>query len=63
MKSGKRHITEGMELAKKKKIWKHEEKDKYKYLGILKTGTIKQAEMKEKIKKEYLRRRKNKLET
>ena len=31
------------------------EKEKYKYLGILEVDTIKQVEMKEKIKKEYLR--------
>ena len=33
-----------------------EEKETYKYLGIIEVDTIKQAEMKEKIKKEYFRR-------
>ena len=32
------------------------EKETYKYLGILEADTIKQAEMKEKMKKDYLRR-------
>ena len=31
------------------------EKENYKYLGILKADTIKQVEMKEKLRKEYLR--------
>ena len=35
----------------------------YKYLGILEAYTIKQVEMKEKIRKEYLRRTKKLLET
>ena len=39
------------------------EKKTYKYLGILETNTIKQVEMKEKIKKEYFRRIRNLLET
>ena len=32
------------------------EKETYKYLGIFEADTIKQVEMKEKIKKEYLKR-------
>ena len=35
----------------------------YKYLGILEADTIKQVEMKEKIKKEYFRRTRKLLET
>ena len=35
----------------------------YKYLGILEADTIKQAEMKEKIQKEYLRRTRKLFET
>ena len=35
------------------------EKKNYKYLGILKTDTIKQVAMKEKIRKVYLRRAEN----
>ena len=34
-----------------------------KYLGILETDTIKQAEMKDKIQKEYLRKTRKQLET
>ena len=55
MKSGKRHLTDGMELPSQDKIRTLGKKETYKYLGILKTDTIKQVEMKEKIKKEYLR--------
>ena len=39
------------------------EKEIYKYLGILETDTIKQVEMKEKIKKEHLTRTRKLLET
>ena len=53
MKSGKRHLTDGMELLNKEKIRTPGEKETYKYLGILEAGTIKQVKMKEKIKKEY----------
>ena len=56
MKSGKRHMIEEIELPNKEKIRKLGEKETYQYLGILETNTIKQVEMKEKIKKEYLRR-------
>ena len=51
-KSGKRHMTEGFELPNQVVIG---EKETYKYLGILEVDTIKQVEMKEKIKNEYLR--------
>ena len=64
MKSGKRHLTDGMELPnQKKKIRILREKETYIYLGILEADTIKQAEMEEKIKKEYLRRTRKLLET
>ena len=39
------------------------EKEIYVYLGILEDDTIKQEEMKEKIKKEYLRRNRKLFET
>ena len=55
MKSGKRHMTDGMELPNKDKIKTLTENEIYKYLGILEADTIKQAEMKRKIQKEYLR--------
>ena len=58
MKSGKRHLTDGMKQPNKDKIKTLAENETYKYLGILEADTIKQAEMKEKIQKEYLRSRK-----
>ena len=63
MKSGKRQLTDGMELPNKDKIKKLAENETYKYLGILEADTIKQAEMKEKIQKEHLRRTRKLLET
>ena len=51
MKSGKRQLTEGIEQPNQGKIWTLEEKETYKYLGILEAETTKQAEMKEKKKK------------
>ena len=56
MKSGKRHLTDRMELPNKDKIRTLRGKETYKYLGILEADTTKQVEMKEKLKKEYLRR-------
>ena len=63
MKSGKRRLTDGIELPNKDKIKSLAENETYKYLGILEADTIKQAEMKEKIQKEYLRRTRKLLET
>ena len=63
MKRGKRQLTDGMELPNKDKIKSLAENETYKYLGILEADTIKQAEMKEKIQKEYLRRTRKLLET
>ena len=62
MKSGKRHLTDGMELPNQDKIRTLGEKDAYKYLGIFEVDTIKQVDIKEK-KKEYLRRTRKLLET
>ena len=59
MKSLKRHITDRMELPNQDKIRTLTENETYKYLGILEADTIKQVEMKDKIKKEYLRTTKN----
>ena len=56
MKNGKRLMTEGMELANQEKIRTLREKETYKYLGILEADTTKQVDMKEKIKKDSLRR-------
>ena len=63
MKSGKRQLTDRMELPNKDKIKTLTENETYKYLGILEAETIKQVEMKEKIHKEYLRRTRKLLET
>ena len=53
MKSGKRHMTEGIELANQVIIRTLGEKETYEYLGILEADTIKQQEMKENfLKKE-----------
>ena len=51
MKSGKRCMTDGMELPNQDKIRILGENETYKYLGILKADTIKQLEMKDKIPK------------
>ena len=59
MKSGKRHLTDGVE----DKIRALGENETYKYLGILESETIKQVEIKDKIQKEYLRRIRKLLET
>ena len=61
MKSDKRHMNEGMELPNQDKIRMLAENETYKYLGILEADTIKQVEMKDKIKKEYLRRTRKQL--
>ena len=54
---------DGKELPNQDKIGTLGEKEMCKYLGILKADTIKQVVMKEKIKKEYLRRTRKLLET
>ena len=58
MKSGKRHMTDRMELPNHDKIRTLEENETYKYLGILEADTINQVQMKDTIRKEYLRTRK-----
>ena len=63
MKSGKRHMTDGMELPNHDEIRTFGENETYKYLGILEADSTKQAEMKDKIQKEYLRRTRKLLET
>ena len=63
MKSGERQLTDGMELPNKDKIKTLAENEIHKYLGILEADTVKQAEMKEKIQKEYLWRTRKLLET
>ena len=56
-------MTKGMELPNQEKIRTFEGKETYRYLGILEADTIKKVEMKEKFKKEYLRRTRKILET
>ena len=63
MKSGKRHLTDGMELPNQDKISTLREKETYKCPGMLEADTIKQVEIKEEIKKEYPRRTRKLLET
>ena len=43
MKSGTRHLTDGMELPNQDKIRTLAENETYKYLGILEADTIKQV--------------------
>ena len=62
MKSGKRHMTDGIELPNHDKIRTIGENETYKYLGILEADTIKQVQMKDKTRKEYLRRTRKLLE-
>ena len=63
MKRGKRRMTDGMELPNPDRIRTLEENETYKYLGILEADTIKQVQMKDMIRKEYLRRTRKLLET
>ena len=63
MKSGKRRLTEGMELSNQDKIITLWENETYKYLDILEDDTIKQVEMKDKIRKKHCRRTRKLLET
>ena len=49
MKSGKRHLTDGIELPNQEKIRTLAENETYKYLGISEADTIKQLEMKTKF--------------
>ena len=51
MKSGKQHLTDGIEILNQDKIRTLAENDTYKYLGILEADTIKQVEIKTKLKK------------
>ena len=49
MKTGKWHLTDGIELPNQDKIRTLAEKETYRYLGILEADTIKQVEIKNKI--------------
>ena len=59
MKSGKRHMTDGMDVPNHDKIKTLEENETFKYLGILEADTINQVQMKDTIRKEYLGEREN----
>ena len=63
VKRGKRYTTDGIELPNHDKIRTLGEEETDKYLGILEADTIKQVEMKDKIRKEYLRRTRKLLAT
>ncbi len=56
-------MTDGMELPNHDKIRTLGENETYKYLGILEADTTKQVKMKDKIRKEYLRKTRKLLET
>ena len=62
IRSGKRQIKEGIELPDQERNRTPQEQENDKYLSILETDPIKQAEKKENITKGYLRRTKNFLE-
>ena len=62
MKSSKRQLTDRMGLPNPGKIRTLGEKDTYRYLSNLEADTIKPVEIKEKIRKEYLRRTRQLLE-
>ena len=49
LKSGKRQITEGIELLHQEKIRSLRENKNYKYLWVLEADNIEEVEMKEKI--------------
>ena len=51
-----KETIEGIKLSNKETNRTFGEKENYKYLGVLEEVTIKQAEMKEKIREEYLRK-------
>ena len=63
MKSGKRHLTDGMKQLNQDKIRTLGKQETYKYLGIFEADTINPVEMKEKKKEKYLRRTRKLLET
>ena len=59
MRSRKRQMTEVRELPNQEQIRTLGEQEPYKYLGILEADTIKQAEMKERMKKTISKEREN----
>ena len=63
MKNEKRPTTKLIEMPNQERIKMLGKKENYKYLGILEVVNIKEAEMKEKIRKDYLKRTWRLLET
>ena len=63
IKRGERKLMNGIQLLNQDTIKSLDQNESYKYLGILEAGNIKQAEIKRKVKKEYLRRTRKLLET
>ena len=59
MKSRKWQMTKGIELPNQEKIWTPRVKEIYKYLGVLAVDSIKQVEMREKLKKNISEDRKS----
>ena len=59
MRSGKPQMMKGIELTNQEKIRMLREKETYEYFGILDADAIKQAEMKEKFKKNTSGEREN----
>ena len=51
----KGQIMEGKELPNQERIRMVGGKENYKFLGMLEVDTLRQGEMKEKIRKEYLK--------
>ena len=62
-KSVKRQTKERIELINQERIRTFGENENSDFLTIVEADTIKQAEMKEKLRKEYLRRTRKPLET
>ena len=55
MKSGERQKAEGVEPSNQERIRTLREKENYQYFGILEASAIKQVQVKEKIRKSYLK--------
>ena len=58
-KSEKQHWTEGQELPSQDKIRTLGEKETYEYLGVMEAGTIKNAGMEKKLRKNTSGQREN----
>ena len=59
MKSGKRHMTDGIEQPNHDTIRTLDENETYKYLGILEADTIKQVQIKTRSEKNISGEREN----